>query len=216
MFSASRHCSGTFLRAVNGLKRNLFLQNIGGFVIFNFKRLNLIRTLFLLLYRSWSWQATHRRIWKWNVSRRATYSSPFAETRSWTAWSRQPLPAAVSFRTYTSRWSARKRTQYRTRSARATSSCRRPTRPTRFWTHAKVILNSEFSRDPLTNRRVVITSVRQQHTLLIYNVIHKYVILASPNTHKHITYKQKNTHKSVFTPARIHGEGVEYETKTKT
>lgn len=73
------------------------------------------------------------------------------------------------------------------------------------------MFNSDFSRDKLKHRRVVIISVRQ-HIFLIYNVIHNYVILASPQ-HSH-TYKQKiQTHKT-YLPARILGE-VEYETKTK-
>lgn len=78
-----------------------------------------------ILHRFWSWQEMHRKILKWNVSRLVTCNWPFAETRSWTAWSKQPLPAAASFRIYTSRLSARKRILCRIPSERAMSFFRR-------------------------------------------------------------------------------------------
>lgn len=52
----------------------------------------------------------------------------------------------------------------------------------------------------------------RQHIFLIYNVIHNYVILASPQ-HSHTNKQKIQTHKT-YLPARILGE-VEYETKTK-
>lgn len=78
-----------------------------------------------ILHRFWSWQETHRKILKWNVSRLVTCNWPFAETRNWTAWSKQPLPGAASFRIYTSRLSARKRILCRIPSERAMSFFRR-------------------------------------------------------------------------------------------
>lgn len=55
-----------------------------------------------------SWPATPPRIWRWNVSLPVTCSSPSAETKNWTVWSRRRSPAVVSFRTSTNHWSAKR------------------------------------------------------------------------------------------------------------
>ena len=64
--------------------------------------------MFTNVYRYSSWQAMRRRTWRWRESRQGIYSLPSVVTRSSTPWSRRPSPAAASFRTSTSRSSARK------------------------------------------------------------------------------------------------------------
>lgn len=55
-----------------------------------------------------SWRAMRPRTWRWSASRPGIYSWLSVVTRNWTAWSRRRSPAAASFRTFTSRWSARR------------------------------------------------------------------------------------------------------------
>lgn len=58
--------------------------------------------------RSWSWQETLQRIWKWSVSPPATCSWPSEEMKSWIHSSRPPSLEEVLSLTSTSLWSERR------------------------------------------------------------------------------------------------------------